>query len=78
MYRLEHFERNCRVVEDDRVLFAGSFRECEDYLDLLENVRRPQFLKKQRRRKAASLQTLKHTTAWAVCMLSWFRTTTTE
>ena len=78
MYRLEYFERNCRVLEDDRVLFAGSFRECEDYLDMLENVRRPKFLKKQRRRKLASLKSLKHTTAWALCLVSWFRPTTTD
>ena len=69
MYRLEHFERNCRVIEDDRVLFAGSFRECEDYLDLLENVRPPKFLKRKRQRPKP-LQALRDTTAWAISFFS--------
>ncbi|MBA3312412.1 MAG: hypothetical protein M3552_07335 [Planctomycetota bacterium] len=73
MYRLEHFERNCRVIEDDRVLFAGSFRECEDYLDLLENVRPPKFLKRKRQR-SKPLQALRHTTSWAIAFFSRMRT----
>ncbi len=76
MYRLEHFERNCRVIEDDRVLFAGSFRECEDYLDLLENVRPPKFLKRKSQRRSKPLQALKNTTAWAICWFTRFGTAT--
>jgi len=38
MYRIQHFDRSCRVLDaDDRIVFAGSFRECEDWLDLAEN-----------------------------------------
>ncbi|MGC1273682.1 MAG: hypothetical protein WBC44_08255 [Planctomycetaceae bacterium] len=38
MYRLQFFDRNCRILDDDdRIVFAGSFRECEEWLDLVEN-----------------------------------------
>ena len=38
VYHLQFFERSCRVVDDDdRVLFAGSYRECEEWLDSAEN-----------------------------------------
>ncbi|HEX6984286.1 MAG TPA: hypothetical protein VF170_02865 [Planctomycetaceae bacterium] len=44
MYQLQFFDRNCRVIDaEDRIVFAGSFRECEEWLDLAENrLRREQ------------------------------------
>lgn len=38
MYHLQFFDRSCRILDDEeRVIFAGSFRECEDWLDTAEN-----------------------------------------
>lgn len=38
MYRIQFFDRSCRILDDeDRIVFAGSFRECEEWLDLAEN-----------------------------------------
>ena len=38
MYRVQIVEKSCRVVDDeDRVVFVGSLRECEEWLDATEN-----------------------------------------
>lgn len=41
MYRVQQFDRSCRILDDDdRIVFAGSYRECEDWLDQMENRQR--------------------------------------
>lgn len=64
MYQLQFFDRSCRVVdEDDRVLFVGSYRECEEWLDLQENVLA---LAEQARRVA------EHRPGWFHGLWQWF------